>query len=117
MVLHAGEWSVTLDDKVREPRIICYAADQPLGQIAGGLDECVQQTAAAGAKTITVDAICMIRDVRVIVHGTIKAVGPDIYRVDSRFHFDRPNHLRPSEVSLGLTAKRLGPCQPGDAQG
>jgi hypothetical protein len=112
MMLRAGEWTVARDGQ-NEPMKICYGADHTLGQLAGaGLDECVQSSAASPDNVLTIDAICQMAHRRVIVHGTIRAAGADAWRADSRITFEGAQ-----PVSLGITARRVGPCQPGDTPG
>jgi hypothetical protein len=115
MILRAGEWSVVRDGQQGQAMKICYGADHPLGQLAGaGLDSCVQQTIVSPDKVLTIAAICQIADTRVLVNGTIRSTGTDAFRADSRIRFDG---AEPKSVSLGITAMRVGPCQPGDTPG
>nr|WP_294517123.1 DUF3617 family protein [uncultured Rhodopila sp.] len=114
MMLRAGEWTVARDGQ-GEATKICYGEDHKLGQLAGaGMDACVQSRVAAQDKVLTIDAICQMANGRVIVHGTIRPTGADAYRADSRITFEGAES---KAVSLGITARRLGPCQPGDAPG
>jgi hypothetical protein len=115
MILRAGEWLVARDGQGGEAAKICYRQDHTLGQLAGAaMDDCVQRSAASPDKVLTVDAICRMAHGRVIVHGTIRPTGADAYRADTRITFDG---AETKAVSLGITARRLGPCQPGDAPG
>ena len=114
MVLRAGEWTVARDGQ-GESMKICYGEDHNLGQLAGaGMDDCVQNSAASPDKVLTIDAICQMANGRVIVHGTIRPTGADAYRADSRITFEGAGT---KAVSLGITARRLGSCQPGDTPG
>nr|WP_294552995.1 DUF3617 family protein [uncultured Rhodopila sp.] len=115
MILRAGEWMVARDGQSGEPMKICYGEDHKLGQLAAaGMNECVQSSAASPDKVLTIDAICQMANGRVIVHGTIRPTGADAWRADSRITFEG---AKSNSVSLGITARRLGPCQPGDAPG
>jgi hypothetical protein len=115
MILRAGEWKVARDGQGSEPKKICYAQDHKLGELAGAAsDACVQSSAASPGKVLTIDAICQMANGRVIVHGTIRPTGADAFRADSRITFEG---AETKAVSLGITARRLGPCQPGDAPG
>jgi hypothetical protein len=115
MILRAGEWMVARDGQRGEPTKICYGEDHPLGQLAGAeMDQCVQSSAASPGKVLTIDAICRMANGRVIVHGTIRPTGADAFRADSRITFEGAES---KAVSLGITARRLGPCQPGDTPG
>ena len=115
MILKAGEWSVMVDNQPGEPHLICYGEDHPLGQIAGGqMDGCVQHSTVSGGKVMTIDAICRTPGSRVLVHGTITALGHDTYRTDSDLLFDRAGFGGRRGVSLKILARRVGPCRPGD---
>jgi hypothetical protein len=115
MILRAGEWSVVRDGQHGQAMKICYGADHPLGQLAGaGMESCVQETQVSPDKVLTIKAICQIADTRVLVNGTIRPTGTDAFRADSRIRFDG---AEPKSVSLGITAMRMGPCQPGDTPG
>nr|WP_294512042.1 hypothetical protein [uncultured Rhodopila sp.] len=114
MTLRAGEWTVVRDGQDDLTKI-CYGADHPIGQLAGaGLNECVQSSVASPSNVVTIDAICQMAIGRVIVHGTIRPTGADAFRADSRITFDG---AASKTVSLGITARRLGPCRPGDTPG
>jgi hypothetical protein len=115
MMLRAGEWTVTRDGQGGEAMKICYGDDHPLGQLAGaGMDQCVQSSSVSQRNVLTIDAICQMTNGRVIVHGTIRPTGADAFRADSRITFEGAES---KAVSLGVAARRLGPCQPGDTPG
>ncbi len=117
MILRAGEWIIVRDGPEKQAKKICYNEDHPLGQIAGGEDTCVQSLVETRGKTLDVNAICLIPGARVIIRGIIRTLGPDTYHTDSHIHFDRADNAGTADVSLGLTAKRMGPCKPGDTPG
>jgi hypothetical protein len=118
MMLRAGEWRIVREGPIPGTQVVCYAVDRPLGQMTHrGMDDCVQSRAVTGDRLITIDAICRMPDKLVTVHGTIRALGADTYRADSRIRFHRGGKAEGTDVMLRVTAKRLGPCQPGDGPG
>jgi hypothetical protein len=118
IMLRAGEWRIVREGPIPGTQVVCYAVDRPLGQMTHrGMDDCVQNRVVTGDRLITIDAICRMPDKLVTVHGTIRALGADTYRADSRIRFHRGGKADGTDVTLRVTAKRLGPCQPGDRPG
>src|SRR3954454_22395520 len=118
MMLRAGEWRIVREGPIPGAQKVCYAFDRPLGEMTHrGMDECVQNRVVTGDRLITIDAICLMPDKLVTVHGTIRALGADTYRADSRIRFHRGGKAEGDAVTVRVTAKRLGPCQPGDRPG
>ena len=118
MMLRAGEWRVVREGVISGTRLICYESDHPLGQMTmRGMQDCVQNRVVTDNRLITIDAICRTPDKIVTVHGTIRSLGDDTYRADSQIRFHSPDQARQRDVTFRVTAKRLGPCQPGDTPG
>jgi Protein of unknown function (DUF3617) len=118
MTLRAGEWRIVREGAVPGIQLICYESDRPLGQMTDrGMQDCVQNRVVTDDRLITIDAICRMPGKVVTVHGTIRSLGADTYRADSRIRFHPPAPADDSDVRLRVTAKRLGPCQPGDTPG
>jgi hypothetical protein len=118
MMLRAGEWMLTRDAQADDAQKICFGEDHPIGDLAGGgLNNCVQTTTTTRGRTVVVEALCLMPNARVTVHGTVTAIGADSYRTNSRIHFDRTDRIGPFDMWLGITARWLGPCRPDDTPG
>jgi hypothetical protein len=118
MMLRAGEWRIVREGAIPGTQLICYESDHPLGQMTDrGMRNCVQNRVATGERLITIDAICRMPGKVVTVHGTIRSLGADTYRADSQIRFHPPQQADNGDVRLRITARRLGPCQPGDTPG
>ena len=124
-VFHAGQWETIVTnpaapDQKPIQRLVCHKADATLdskaisAMMAGAKSHCSEVSVTTSGAVTTYSLVCQVGEMKIVSSGTMTEIGPDSFTGTSSAHAEGGKMSIP-DMKMSTVARRLGPCQPGDA--